>query len=118
MEVLFRYVNCGDKENENFTEKKGSNEQIMDSNIMNQNSAVINVNKNDEHDQKINQISKVLDFPIDKSIVSKIVSKYENFEKLTPEIFKMSFFVKFKISPHLPPYYSTEPMKYVLRVIF
>jgi len=44
--------------------------------------------------------------------------KYENFEKLTPEIFKVSFFMKFKTSPALPPYYSIEPMKYALRVIF
>ena len=44
--------------------------------------------------------------------------KYENFEKLTPELFKMSFFMKFKTSCALPPYYSTEPMKYALRVIF
>ena len=43
--------------------------------------------------------------------------KHEDLEKLTPEIFKMSFFMKFKTSPHLPPYYSTEPMKYALRVI-
>ena len=43
--------------------------------------------------------------------------KYKHIEKLTPEIFKMSFFIKFKTSPHLPPYYSTEPMKYALRVI-
>ena len=43
--------------------------------------------------------------------------KYEHLEKLIPEIFKMSFFMKFKTSPHLPPYYSTEPMKYALRVI-
>ena len=42
--------------------------------------------------------------------------KYENFEKLTPELFKMSFFMKFKTSCALPPYYSTEPMKYALRV--
>ena len=44
--------------------------------------------------------------------------KYANFEKLTPKIFKMSFFMKFKTSPALPPYYSVEPMKYALRVIF
>ena len=44
--------------------------------------------------------------------------KYANFEKLTPEITKMSFFMKFKTSPALPPYYSIEPMKYALRVIF
>ena len=31
---------------------------------------------------------------------------------MTPEIFKMSFFMKFKTSPTLPPYYSIEPMKY------
>ena len=43
--------------------------------------------------------------------------KNANFEKLTPKITKMSFFMKFKTSPHLPPYYSTEPMKYALRVI-
>ena len=42
---------------------------------------------------------------------------YENFEKLTPKITKMSFFMKFKTSPALPPYYSIEPMKYALRVI-
>ena len=33
---------------------------------------------------------------------------YEKFEKLTPEIFKMSFFMKFKTSLALPPYYSTR----------
>ena len=42
---------------------------------------------------------------------------YEQFEKLTPEILKMSFFMKFKTSPNLPPYYSIESMKYALRVI-
>ena len=43
--------------------------------------------------------------------------KYANFEKLTPKITKMSFFMKFKTSPTLPPYYSIEPKKYALRVI-
>ena len=44
--------------------------------------------------------------------------KYKHFEKLTPEIFKMSFFMEVKTSPTLPPYYSIEPMKYALRAIF
>ena len=36
---------------------------------------------------------------------------YADFEKLTPDSFKMSVFIKFKTSSSLPPYYSTEPKK-------
>ena len=61
---------------------------------------------------------KCLKFPAKHPKAQTAGQKYENFEKLTPEIFKMSFFMKFKTSCTLPPYYSTEPMKYALRVIF
>ena len=41
-----------------------------------------------------------------------------NFQNVIPRIVKIIFFMKFKTSSTLPPYYSIEPMKYALRVIF
>ena len=61
---------------------------------------------------------KCLKFPGKPPKAQTAGQKYEHYEKLTPELFKMSFFMKFKTSSTLPPYYSTEPMKYALRVIF
>ena len=60
---------------------------------------------------------KCLKFPGKLPKTQQAGQKYKHSEKLTPKIFKMSFFIKFKTSPNLPPYYSTEPMKYALRVI-
>ena len=54
---------------------------------------------------------KCLKFPGKPPKTQQAGQKYEHFEKLTPEIFKMSFLIKFKTSPNLPPYYSIEPMK-------
>ena len=58
-----------------------------------------------------------LKFPGKPAGAPRGAQKYANIEKLTPKITKMSFFMKFKTSPALPPYYSIEPMKYALRVI-
>ena len=66
----------------------------------------------------LHALIKCFKFPGKPPKAQTASQKYENFKKMTPEIFKMSFFIKFKTSSTLPPYYSTEPMKYALRFIF
>ena len=58
---------------------------------------------------------KCLKFPGKLPKTQQDSQKYEHFGKLTPEIFKMSFFMKFKTSPTLPPYYSKSSFEYAFR---